>query len=473
MTQKINIKINTSQKQLTWVFLNGMCLFCFFPQIPLETDALRVEHEAIVRSDAHTHALAYTSAELRVSTPNPIVVAVTPTWVHWAIRFSDRILFALAPPHSAPVVDQSSSCHSATKASTAAAAIGKTDLLPLQWLPSSNICDPWVLAQNRCNIDEQHGRQFHVDDLRTLRIDRVATMHPRLGCLSFSSLSKRSPFLPPAMHSSSSSHSHSTVTSQAIPPGNTAGNTAPVMPVTVPVDGTKTSPSLTPLPALPALPVDASATSANNTSNSGSATSTSTITNTSPKLIPSTNINNTNHVMVSGGEEKAKEMAAASLERGVDRWMTWRYVSPRAVTHVTLGSIAFLLHHDLTRSAPAVAPASTSTAVPPSTELICRLSAFNDITDTFDTVMEVSVWTWGTPAHSSAATANNAASGSATSTTNNSTAGAATHVVPHRTVAETWRLEWCGFPSHYVPPSAEELGQLVSSLFSLLLLSLF
>jgi hypothetical protein len=141
-----------------------------------------------------------------------------------------------------------------------------------------------------------------------------------------------------------------------------------------------------------------------------------------------------------------------------ERWMVWRYVAPRVVTHIHISSLSLLLQ-SAAKSLSASHETSTgkhnSTNNPSSLRL--RLCAWNHLSDAFDTVVEISLDSSASSHHrpppyqqhqqqsfhlsgkSEPATVAPPPSGFDALTK--------VHVVAPRVFAEKWKLEWIGFPA--------------------------
>jgi hypothetical protein len=137
--------------------------------VVLAPTTLRLEHQTVVRSGddeqhraaagvASSSALAhsassgqrvclYSSADLQVHVDDPLRLRLTPNFLAWAIRFSDRILLAL--PTTSPAAEpQPATSVSSVQAPTSA-------VPPIQ------------------RIEDMPERVFFIDDFRSMRIDRV------------------------------------------------------------------------------------------------------------------------------------------------------------------------------------------------------------------------------------------------------------------------------------------------------------
>ena len=293
----------------------------------------------------------FRSSEVVIRADDALKLSITPNIVHWGMRFAERLIAAVAasPTIPAELHMENHTFYSSDNVRYIFKShhqfhyfilncfffIRQASSLP-SWLTNTWNSDPWELMQRRGHADESSQGAHFTDDLRILRIDRLATLNPRLGCLSFSST----------------------------PDGK--------------------------------IPV------------------------------------------------------AASVQTA--RWMTWRYVSPRAVTQITLGSLVSLMQVS--------APPSVS-ATPFWGEIFCRLSAFNDLTSTFDHVADLP-WHHGSITDQSLRTNRGVSAPAGVPS-----AVSAIHAISRRVVAETWKIDWVGFADGIYPPSAQELGQLcrVDSMF--------
>jgi hypothetical protein len=122
----------------------------------LKPTSVRVEQKSVIRhfesASRSTSKCMFSSMDISVDVEDPIYVAVTPRVLAWSIRFSDRLLSTL--PATVP--------------------------------PVLNDAEAIVQQQKERFVSDLPDTNLFVDDLRSMQIDRVGLIHPKVGHISFS-----------------------------------------------------------------------------------------------------------------------------------------------------------------------------------------------------------------------------------------------------------------------------------------------